>query len=199
MDEHRPSRWQQARKDSAGFFVPKREVVALIVGGMLSIGALALFDSPNSAMQEFIVVAAGAVGAAVLVPAAELTVNYVRAPGRILAKEFQVLGDRIRRLEQTTPQEQPRDPQVLLLDLARRGDVLINRLSAKGLPAEAEWLTDEAREAEVWANSVIQETLATGMSTVTEDFLRLSDTGVLSEDLFRQITLLRNRADDTNQ
>ena len=104
MGEERPTRWQKAKHDWPGVR-GKRELASAVLGGLLAALALLLVNAPEAAVQQVIVVLAAAVGAAVLVPAAELYWSWLQAPMRLLTEDVAAVR---RDIAAYLPHRQPR-------------------------------------------------------------------------------------------
>lgn len=85
-------RWNRALHDTQGFRAWKREILVPLLVGTLTYVTLLRYGSPQSARDELIVAIVATLVTAVLLPAAELAWNLVRAPFRIAVDEIQRLN-----------------------------------------------------------------------------------------------------------
>jgi hypothetical protein len=130
----RRTAWQRAKADWPGLR-RQRELVTAIIGAGLGVGALLALGFSGSVIRAAVIVAVAAIGAAILVPPAELVWALVRAPARLLADDVAAIRRGIEALaapaaagvSRATDDLQSTDMQVLAAAQKCRTEIVLNR------------------------------------------------------------------------
>jgi len=139
MPEPRPTAWQYAKKGWRGFRWRDRALINGVVGGALAIVALDIAGLPREALTTVIVVVASAVGAAILIPLAELGWAFVAAPMRLLTADVIAIRERLEAAPPASASPPPPNVRLWLLEHVRRGQRLLNRHSGPPTKDAEEW------------------------------------------------------------
>jgi hypothetical protein len=142
MPEPRPTAWQYAKKGWRGFRWRDRALINGVVGGALAIVALDIAGLPREALTTVIVVVVSAVGAAILVPLAELGWAFVAAPMRLLTADVIAIRERLEAAPPASAPPPPPNVRLWLLEHVRKGEALLHYHSAPSTKDAEDWAAE---------------------------------------------------------